>query len=207
LQLSLRPGGRSHEEHRGNVLNRLYTVTIGTLLAAKLIFRLETGGKLEFEGDPAVWEKLEQMSDDVAEKFFVPFAKSPPWSQTGGIRLYGEREYLHLMRDRKTFRWCKTEIQEDEPMPSGIRREQLDGTAAPSLELAYKILTRFGNWRRDIAGDERQARFEMMAQIIGIMGAAKLLLALWGNGKEAAALEWLAEKASEREYDDLKGDS
>src|SRR5687768_5536543 len=92
--------------HRGNVLNRLYTLTIGTLVAAKLMLRLETGGRFQFEGDPAVWENFEQMSDDLAEKFFVPFSKSAPWSQTGGIRLQGERQYLHLVRDRKTFRWC-----------------------------------------------------------------------------------------------------
>jgi hypothetical protein len=51
--------------------------------------------------------------------------------------------------------------------------------------------------------DEEQAKFETMAQIIGVAAASKLLLAMWGSGKLAAALERLAELGSEREYNRL----
>ena len=184
-----------------NAEKRLFEITIGTLLAAKLMLRLANEGKLHFKGDPVVWERLEQISDDLAETHFETIASGLPWPEAAGIRLKAEREYLHLMRDRTVFRWCKTDIRNDETLP--VEPERLEGTYGPSLETAYRILEPLGNWRAATAADREQAMFEMIAQIVGIMGASKLLLAMWGNGKIAATLERLAEMASEREYDPM----
>jgi hypothetical protein len=99
---------------KANAEKRLFEITISTLLAAKLMLRLANEGKLHFEGDPVVWERLEQISDDLAETHFETIASSLRWAEAAGIRLKAEREYLHLMRDRTVFRWCRMDIRDDE---------------------------------------------------------------------------------------------
>ena len=56
---------------------RLYSSSIGTLWAVKLILLLRNRGSLLFEGDLGVWEGLEQMSDSVADTLLAPLREAP----------------------------------------------------------------------------------------------------------------------------------
>jgi len=57
-------------KHLGHVrgpTSRWYACVVGTLGAAKLIFRLDSGadGALKFSGDPEVLRQLEELADDL----------------------------------------------------------------------------------------------------------------------------------------------
>jgi len=52
--------------------------------------------------------------------------------------------------------------------------------------------------------DVRQSKLELIAQVVGIMGISKMLLAMFGNGTAAATLEALADELSKREYRALR---
>jgi len=41
-------------------------LTMGSLTAAKFLLRFQNAGKTTFAGDLSVWERIEQMSDDLA---------------------------------------------------------------------------------------------------------------------------------------------
>lgn len=89
---------------------------MGSLKAAKFLLRLQHGGMV-FKGSPAVCERIEQLSDDLASENFEALFSSFEGDRIPGLRLKGERHYLHLVRNRKEFRWCTTPIRSDEPSP------------------------------------------------------------------------------------------
>jgi hypothetical protein len=178
---------------------RLYAITIGTLGATKLMLRFASDGELEFHGDRRVWESIEQMSDGLAEEHFELFRSELKEAENvSDIRLKGEREYLHLVKDRTIYRWSREMISDDEPVPIPIAR--LEGAQDQTRELIYRIMTFLGEARVATAQDKEQATHELLAQVIGVIGLSKLLLALFGNGKVAATLERLADMCGEHEY-------
>ena len=184
--------------NQSNGEKQLFSIAIGTLIGSKVILLLGNDGNAHFEGDPAAWEKLEQMSDDLAEAHFQRLSKSIR-AHYKGIRSKNERPYLHLMRDRKEFHWCKTTISPDEPVP--IESHRLDGTTNPSFKIADKIISSLGKWKGLVDEDERMP--EQIAQIIGLMAASKLMLQIWDNNKVAAMLEYIADRASEKQYKEI----
>jgi hypothetical protein len=182
--------------NKSNSEKRLVVITIGTLIGAKVILLLHNDGIAHFTGDSVAWEKLEQFSDDIAEQYFQLSIKNLGQYQGISIRPKSERSYLHLMRNRKDFHWCKTEISENDPVPSGLGG--IDGTTNPSFDLARKIIMAVTKWNKQFDKEERQTEF--LAVIVGVMAAAKLVLQLW-DGKVAAFLEYLADRGSKEEYD------
>jgi hypothetical protein len=181
---------------------RTYGAIIGTLAAAKLMLLLENKGEAEWQGDPSVWERLEQISDDLAEKRFEAVTSGREWAEMlPHPRPVAEREYLHLVRSRKGYYWCKTNIADDEEIPERLA-ERVQGTARFARDICYRIIKTLGD-RRVATGAQRDletSRNEHISQVVAVMALSKLILAFWGNGKEAALFERLAEKVSEAEY-------
>jgi hypothetical protein len=56
-----------------------------------------------------------QRSDDRASRHFKVITAG--YEGVPGIQLKGEREYLHLVRNRTGVRWCPTTIEDSEPSP------------------------------------------------------------------------------------------
>lgn len=178
-------------------------VAIGTLQAAKLLLRLSTsGGRLEFEGDPQVLDQLEHHSDQLADRYFEAVVRMIPGAAEvlPSIRLPSERSYLRLVKDRTDYRWSREWIEDDEPLP--IDTAHLDGAQPIADRIADQVIELLGR-RRELVKDREQMTFEAIGQFVAMMAAAKLVLAMWGNGKVAASFERLAELVSERDYQHL----
>jgi hypothetical protein len=172
---------------------RLAAMTMGTLTAAKLLLRLQRAGGDDFQ--PAVWEQLEQGSDDLASRHFEVITAG--YEGVPGIRLKGEREYLHLVRNRKGVRWCRTTIQDDEPSP--FTEEVMTADVPPLADaIMWRIVEDLSQIRAALKahGTGEQQTFHLIAETIALVAAAKLHLALWGNGKLSAAFETLADRAA-----------
>ena len=184
---------------RKNVAKQLYRLSLGILLTGKLWLRLENRGRIHFEGDPRAWERLEQMSDDLADELFRDVA-ADHWSAEMGIRSPAEREYLHLVRNRTTFRWCKTEARDDDPLP--IKDSENLPPPDELLEVVYPLIGKLGE-RCSKAADQMN---ELIAQLVAVLAVVKMVLAMLGNGKMAAFFEYLADKAAEREYDRIEAE-
>jgi hypothetical protein len=172
---------------------RLAAMTMGTLTAAKLLLRLQRAGGDDFQ--PAVWEQLEQGSDDLASRHFEVITAG--YEGVPGIRLKGEREYLHLVRNRTGVRWCRTTIQDDEPSP--FTEEVMTADVPPLADaIMWRIVEDLSQIRAALKahGTGEQQTFHLIGETIALVAAAKLHLALWGNGKLSAAFEKLADRAA-----------
>ncbi|MBI5479077.1 MAG: hypothetical protein HY906_09485 [Deltaproteobacteria bacterium] len=181
-----------------------WTISIGTVSAAKLIVRLGScSGRLEFAGDPQALHLLEQESDDAAERVLDSFRTMfPEFAAMRGVQLPSERPYLHVVRSRTDFRWCPETVAGDEPFPLDPR--VLEGVPQQVEPLVMRITMTFAKRRASVAHDPGLAQMEAISQTIAAMALGKLVLALHGNGKQAAALEHLAEVDSEYQYAQLR---
>ncbi len=172
---------------------RLAAMTMGTLTSAKLLLRVQRSNGDDFQ--PAVWERLEQRSDDLASEHYDELTAG--YEGVTSSRLKGECEYLHLVRTRTGVRWCATTIDDDEPSPFP---EGLLTSKFPQLAdaITWKIIGDLASVREALTtrGTPQQRTSYLIAETIALAAAAKLHLAIWGNGKLSAAFETLADRVA-----------
>jgi hypothetical protein len=170
--------------------------TLGTLTASKLLFRLHNDGADTFFGPPIVWEHIEQVSDQLAVanayRLGTPDTKVVP-----GLRQLGPGTFLSLVRTRTTFRWCPVTVNLDGPPPVGP--ELVMGALPFASKVWWAIYESVGR-RRVLRPSYEDRMNTYISELAAAGAAAKLFLALWGNGEAAAFLEWLAEEGSEEQY-------
>jgi hypothetical protein len=120
-----RSSGVALRRRRLDPMKKLVALSIGVLAAVKLLLRLQNRGKTVYAGDPHVWEIVEQASDDLAADHFQHIAGDFSSAGIPGMRLKGERAYLHLVQNRERFQWCPAQINDDEtsPFPPGTMHE------------------------------------------------------------------------------------
>lgn len=175
---------------------RLAAMTMGTLTAAKLLLRVQRADGDDF--GPVVWEQLEQRSDDLASRHFKVITAG--YEGVPGIQLKGEREYLHLVRNRTGVRWCPTTIEYCERSPF---TEEMITREVPLLAdtITWRIVEDLAQLRAILGarGSDEQHRSYLIAETIALVATAKLHLALWGNGKLSAAFEALADHVAARQ--------
>jgi hypothetical protein len=178
-------------------------LTMGSLTAAKLLLRLQHGGMV-FTGSPAVWELIEQASDDLAAENFEALFGGFEGESIPGLRLKGERHYLHLVRNRNGFRWCTTAIRPDEESPL----EPGWATAVPPLaeDLTFALVECLAGLRSRLPQGARVQEIHALAETVALVALAKLQLAAWGNDRRAAAFETVADAASSRYAKTLASD-
>lgn len=172
---------------------RLAAMTIGTLTTAKLLLRVQRTNDDDFR--PAVWEQLEQRSDDLASRYFKELTAG--YEGVPGIQLKGECEYLHLFRNRTGVRWCRTTIQDNEPspFPDEMLRSKLPVLADA---VTWKIVEDLARIRHALSarGNTQQQTSFLIGETIALVASAKLHLAMWGNGKLSAAFEEMADRVA-----------
>lgn len=198
LSQILRAARISTRKHAKDPAKRLVILTMGTLTAVKLLLRLQNKGGTSFTGNAEVWERVEQMSDDLAHTHFGEAFQEYYGADIPGIRLRAERDYLHVVRNRHTFQWCPTSIDDNEASP--IALETLEGVHDPATDAMFAIVEAVGKLRDAVPDRDEQQKFHMLTEWVALVTAAKMYLAVWGNGKTAAAYERLADLASEHEY-------
>lgn len=197
---SLAVAWREHylAEPRGK---RTYSWAIGTLIAGKLILLARNDGGTSFEGDPEVWEMLEQLSDTLADELLAPLAQSMEVELVLPGRLESERPYLRLVRGERAFRWASKELGPDSEIHDE-ERDRLEGTQDSAMRLAARVVELVSSHRpASMAVDVQQDA--VAAEVVAVMAACKLVLAILGNGRMAAVVEQLAEQVASNDYHDL----
>jgi hypothetical protein len=174
---------------------------MASLTAAKFLLRLQSDGQPTYAGDPQVWERIEQMSDDLAGEEFETFLSEFKGAAILGLRLKGERRYLHLVRNRSDFRWCPTSISGDDPSP--LDPEWMQTVPPLADDLTFKLIETLATLRSSLPGESIAQTFHTISETVALVALAKVHLAAWGNDKRAAALETIADMVSVQYLKDL----
>lgn len=197
LQRILKAGFRALDaEHLSNQ-TWLVATTVGTLTACKLIFRLHNEGTGTFSGEPEEWEKIERMSDDLAGANAHVLDRIARGSTIPALRREAPGRFLRLVRTRTTFQWCLTTASADGPLP--VDPKVLE-EVPPHIDKVWLAIWNSLAQRRARLRSKQVLAYNEMFELIGAGVAAKLFLALWGNGTVAARLERHAEERSEDVY-------
>lgn len=125
-----------------------------------------------------MWEIIEQASDDLAADHFQHIAGDFSSAGIPGIRLKGERAYLHLVKNRKRFQWCPAQIKDDEasPFPPGTMHE-----AVPEVgdAVTFAIIGSLAKIRQSLPKDANSQLNHTLAETVAVVAAAKVHLAVF----------------------------
>jgi len=171
------------------------------MTAAKLVIRLSSGGTLSFAGDPRVFQSIEELADEVASEFYDLVVSEVFRGEPFRERIGTEKRFLRAVGDPMSWRWSKETVQLDDQ--ASLSPEDLVASRELADDLSWKLMDFLGAARGAVAHDRTLAQTEMIAQLVGMAAASKLLLAIWGNETKAATLEWISEKMSEVRYREL----
>ncbi len=172
--------------------------TIGTLTACKLLFRFHNEGSGTFSGK--IWEELDRMSDVIAGDQAPLISKVAP--KLVGIEHDAPGRFLRLVRTRTTFQWCPMTVPLEGPPP--FSTDVLEEMAPFAYKVCLEIWKSLARRRARLRRSKNALAQENVFQLIGAGAAAKILLAIWGNGTVAAFLERCAEEGSEAAYQMLR---
>lgn len=190
------------EEQLLSPQRRMMARTLGTLTACKLIFRAHNGGAGTFAGDPTLWERMEQFSDELAAANAYRLGNAGADTKVvPRLRPVGPGMFLSLVRTRNTFQWCPTAVSLEE-IPPPFDQEMVMNALPFASKVWWAIYESVGQRRPLRPSDEDWTYWAdtYIAELVAAGAAAKIFLAFWGNGEAASFLEWLAEEMSEEQY-------